>query len=151
MQIFENKCNLESSPRIWTLQCRRFNHRSGVWVSKMIKCTINLSQNEQRLFSWMLYYSIVTLVSLTNGFFHAQCKAFLNVSSSWNISISRSIYEMRLSMIRQRNARVTHFAKDYVNNINVTIPIQWNAKVQLFLMFYIPEIFQFQKSMICVC
>ena len=45
------KCNLESSPRIWTLQCRRFNHRSGVWVSKMIKCTINLSQNEQRLFS----------------------------------------------------------------------------------------------------
>ena len=34
------------------------------------------------------------------------------------------IYEMRLSMIRQRNARVTHFAKDYVNNINVTISIQ---------------------------
>ena len=55
-------------PRIWTLQCRRFNHRSGVRVSKMIKCTINLSQNEQRLFSWMLYYSIV-VVSLTNGFF----------------------------------------------------------------------------------
>ena len=47
---------------------------------------------------------------------------------------------MRLSMIRQRNARVTHFAKDYVNNINVTISIQRNAKVQLFLMSYIPEI-----------
>ena len=47
---------------------------------------------------------------------------------------------MRLSMIRQRNARVTHFAKDYVNNIDVTISIQRNAKVQLFLMFYIPEI-----------
>ena len=47
---------------------------------------------------------------------------------------------MRLSMIRQRNARVTHFAKDYVNNINVTISIQRNAKVQLFLMFYITEI-----------
>lgn len=46
---------------------------------------------------------------------------------------------MRLSMIRRRNARVTHFAKDYVN-INVTISIQRNAKVQLFLMFYIPEI-----------
>ena len=47
---------------------------------------------------------------------------------------------MRLLMRRQRNARVTHFAKDYVNNINVTISIQRNAKVQLFLMFYIPEI-----------
>ena len=58
---------------------------------------------------------------------------------------------MRLSMIRQRNARVTHFAKDYVNNINVTISIQRNAKVQLLLMFYIPEIFQFKKSLICVC
>ena len=76
--------------RIWTLQCRRFNHRRDVWVSKMIQCTINLSQNERRLFSWMLYYSIV-VVSLTNGFFHAQCKAFLNVSFSWNIPISRSM------------------------------------------------------------
>lgn len=58
---------------------------------------------------------------------------------------------MRLLMIGQRNARVTHFANDYVNNINVTISIQRNAKVQLLLMFYIPEIFKFQKSFICVC
>ena len=40
---------------------------------------------------------------------------------------------MRLLMIGQRNARVTHFANDY--------SIQRNAKVQLSLMFYIPEIF----------